>query len=75
MINDDVRRTDRLISIFPTRAASTPNCSGRMSPRWTCDGLLTTLVTVANETKRDNQVSVEVKFEGAPFDTFLDAGP
>ena len=74
VIEHDVRRLDRLISDISDASRLDAELQRQDVAPVDMRRLLTTLVTVANETKRDNQVSVEVKFEGAPFDTFSTPG-
>jgi two-component system sensor histidine kinase ChvG len=74
VIEHDVRRLDRLISDISDASRLDAELQRQDVAPVDMRRLLTTLVTVANETKRDNDVSVEVKFEGAPFDTFSTPG-
>ena len=71
VIEHDVKRLDRLISDISDASRLDAELQRQDVTPVNLRRLLTTLVTVANETRRGNNVSVAVQFEGrTPSDTF-----
>ena len=71
VIEHDVKRLDRLISDISDASRLDAELQRQDVTPVNLRRLLTTLVTVANETRRGNNVSVVVQFEGrTPSDTF-----
>ncbi len=70
VIEHDVRRLDRLISdISDASRLDAELQRGDVAPV-ELRRLLTTLTSVANETRLGHDVAVEIRFEGGPADTF-----
>lgn len=69
VIEHDVRRLDRLISDISDASRLDAELQRQDMAPVDMRRLLSTLVTVSNET-RHNNVDVQVRFEGASFDTF-----
>ena len=74
VIEHDVRRLDRLISDISDASRLDAELQRQDVAPVDMRRLLTTLVTVPNETRHNNNVSVQLHFEGASFDTFLVPG-
>ncbi len=74
VIEHDVRRLDRLISDISDASRLDAELQRQDVARVDLRRLLSTTVTIANETRHGNDVVAEVRFEGAPGDTFAVAG-
>jgi two-component system sensor histidine kinase ChvG len=75
VIEHDVKRLDRLISDISDASRLDAELQRQDMTSVGLRRLLTALVTVANETRRGNNIAVEVRFEGrGPNDTFSVAG-
>ncbi len=74
IIQHDVKRLDRLISDISDASRLDAELQRQEATPVDFVKLLNTLVGVANEVKRDDGVSVTLRFEGAPTDTFLVPG-
>ena len=74
VIQHDVKRLDRLISDISDASRLDAELQRQEAAPVDFAKLLNTLVGVANEVKRDDGVSVTLRFEGAPADTFLVPG-
>jgi two-component system sensor histidine kinase ChvG len=75
VIEHDVRRLDRLISDISDASRLDAELQRQDVEPVDMRRLLTTLVTVSNETKHNtNNVSVQVRFEGSANDTFSTPG-
>jgi two-component system sensor histidine kinase ChvG len=71
VIEHDVKRLDRLISDISDASRLDAELQRQDMTSVDLRRLLTALTTVANETRRSNNVAVEVRFEGrSPNDTF-----
>ena len=70
VIEHDVRRLDRLISDISDASRLDAELQRNDTAPVDVRRLLTTLTSVANETKLGNDVGVEVRFEGAASDAF-----
>lgn len=70
VIEHDVRRLDRLISDISDASRLDAELQRNDTAPVDVRRLLTTLTSVANETKLGHDVGVEVRFEGAATDTF-----
>ena len=71
VIEHDVKRLDRLISDISDASRLDAELQRQDMTSVDLRRLLTALTTVANETRRGNNVAVEVRFEGrSPADTF-----
>jgi two-component system sensor histidine kinase ChvG len=70
VIEHDVRRLDRLISDISDASRLDAELQRNDMAPVDVRRLLTTLTSVANETKLGHDVGVEVRFEGAPTDMF-----
>jgi two-component system, OmpR family, sensor histidine kinase ChvG len=71
VIEHDVKRLDRLISDISDASRLDAELQRQDMTSVDLRRLLTALTTVANETRRSNNVAVEVRFEGrSPHDTF-----
>jgi len=70
VIEHDVRRLDRLISDISDASRLDAELQRNEVAPVDIRRLLTTLTSVANETKLGHDVGVEVRFEGAAADTF-----
>jgi two-component system, OmpR family, sensor histidine kinase ChvG len=71
VIEHDVKRLDRLISDISDASRLDAELQRQDMTSVDLRRLLTALTTVANETRRGNNVAVEVRFEGrSPSDTF-----
>jgi two-component system, OmpR family, sensor histidine kinase ChvG len=74
VIEHDVRRLDRLISDISDASRLDAELQRQDVAPVDMRRLLNTLVTVSNETRHNNNVSVQVRFEGANFDAFAVPG-
>ncbi|MGB3272734.1 MAG: sensor histidine kinase [Xanthobacteraceae bacterium] len=74
VIQHDVRRLDRLISDISDASRLDAELQRQDVARVDMRRLLSTTATIANETRHGNDVTAEVRFEGAPGDTFAVAG-
>jgi two-component system sensor histidine kinase ChvG len=75
VIEHDVKRLDRLISDISDASRLDAELQRQDAIPVDLRRLLTTLVSVANETKLGHDVAVEVRFEGrSPTDNFLTTG-
>jgi two-component system sensor histidine kinase ChvG len=75
VIEHDVKRLDRLISDISDASRLDAELQRQDMTSVDLRRLLNALTTVANETRRGNNVMVEVRFEGrSPADTFLVPG-
>ncbi len=74
VIQHDVRRLDRLISDISDASRLDAELQRQDVARVDLRRLLSTTATIANETRHGNDVTAEVRFEGAPDDTFAVAG-
>jgi len=74
VIEHDVRRLDRLISDISDASRLDAELQRQDAAPVDLRRLLTTLVTVANETRHGNNVKVQVRFEGGAGDTFAVPG-
>ena len=74
VIQHDVRRLDRLISDISDASRLDAELQRQDAAPVDIRRLLTTLVTVANETSHGNNVDVQARFEGSPTDTFAVPG-
>ena len=74
VIEHDVRRLDRLISDISDASRLDAELQRQDAAPVDLRRLLTTLVTVANETSHGNTVAVQVRFEGSATDTFAVPG-
>jgi two-component system sensor histidine kinase ChvG len=70
VIEHDVRRLDRLISDISDASRLDAELQRQDVAPVDVRRLLTTLTSVANETKLGHDVAVETRFEGTPADTF-----
>ncbi|MGO9357629.1 MAG: stimulus-sensing domain-containing protein [Xanthobacteraceae bacterium] len=70
VIQHDVRRLDRLISDISDASRLDAELQRQDAAPVDLRRLLTTLVSVANETSHGNNVGVQVRFEGSPSDSF-----
>jgi two-component system sensor histidine kinase ChvG len=70
VIEHDVKRLDRLISDISDASRLDAELQRQDMTSVDLRRLLNALTTVANETRRGNNVMVEVRFEGSPADTF-----
>jgi two-component system sensor histidine kinase ChvG len=70
VIEHDVKRLDRLISDISDASRLDAELQRNEVAPVDIRRLLTTLTSVANETKLGHDVGVEVRFEGPPSDTF-----
>jgi len=70
VIEHDVRRLDRLISDISDASRLDAELQRQDAEPVDIRSLLTTLATVANETRQGTDVKVEPRFEGNPADTF-----
>ncbi len=76
VIEHDVKRLDRLISDISDASRLDAELQRQDAVRVDLRRLLTTLVSVANETKLGHDVAVETRFEGrGPTDAFAVTGP
>jgi two-component system sensor histidine kinase ChvG len=66
VIQDDVRRLDRLISDISDASRLDAELQRQESAPVDLNRLLSAVVTIANEVKRDNNVTVTLAFEGSP---------
>ena len=74
VIEHDVRRLDRLISDISDASRLDAELQRQDIGPVDVRRLLTTLTSVANETKLGHDVAVETRFEGGPADTFAVRG-
>jgi two-component system, OmpR family, sensor histidine kinase ChvG len=74
VIEHDVRRLDRLISDISDASRLDAELQRQDVSPIDMRRLLNTLVTVSNETRHNNNVAVQVQFEGTSFDTFAVPG-
>ena len=74
VIEHDVRRLDRLISDISDASRLDAELQRQDVAPVDMRRLLTTLVTVSNETRHNNNVSVQLHFDGASFDMFAVPG-
>jgi two-component system, OmpR family, sensor histidine kinase ChvG len=74
VIEHDVRRLDRLISDISDASRLDAELQRQDVAPVDIRRLLNTLVTVSNETRHNNNVAVQVRFEGAGFDSFAAPG-
>lgn len=74
VIEHDVRRLDRLISDISDASRLDAELQRQDIGPVDVRRLLTTLTSVANETKLGHDVAVETQFEGGPADTFAVRG-
>jgi two-component system sensor histidine kinase ChvG len=74
VIEHDVRRLDRLISDISDASRLDAELQRQDVAPVDMRRLLTTLVTVSNETRHHNNVAVQMRFEGTSFDTFAVPG-
>ena len=74
VIEHDVRRLDRLISDISDASRLDAELQRQDVAPVDMRRLLNTLVAVSNETKHSNNVTVQVRFEGATGDTFAVPG-
>ena len=74
VIQHDVRRLDRLISDIADASRLDAELQRQDAAPVDLRKLLTTIVTVANEIKRDENVNVSVAFEGGGRDGFIAPG-
>lgn len=74
VIEHDVRRLDRLISDISDASRLDAELQRQDVAPVDMRRLLTTLVAVSNETKHAHNVTAQVRFEGAAFDTFAVPG-
>jgi two-component system, OmpR family, sensor histidine kinase ChvG len=70
VIEHDVKRLDRLISDISDASRLDAELQRQDTAPVDVRRLLTTLTTVANETRLGNNIAVEARFEGRPTDTF-----
>jgi two-component system sensor histidine kinase ChvG len=70
VIEHDVRRLDRLITDISDASRLDAELQRQDAAPVDIRRLLTTLVSVANETSYGNNVRVQVRFDGAPTDSF-----
>lgn len=70
VIEHDVRRLDRLISDISDASRLDAELQRQDTEPVEIRRLLETLVSIANETQHGTNVSVHVRFEGSPSDTF-----
>jgi two-component system sensor histidine kinase ChvG len=70
VIEHDVKRLDRLISDISDASRLDAELQRQDMAPVDLRRLLTALASVANETRRGNNVAVELRFEGRPLDTF-----
>ena len=66
VIQDDVKRLDRLISDISDASRLDAELQRQEPAPVDLDRLLSAVVTIANEVKRDNDVTVTLAFEGSP---------
>jgi two-component system, OmpR family, sensor histidine kinase ChvG len=66
VIQDDVKRLDRLISDISDASRLDAELQRQVPAPVDLDRLLSAVVTIANEVKRDNGVMVTLAFEGSP---------
>jgi two-component system sensor histidine kinase ChvG len=74
VIEHDVRRLDRLISDISDASRLDAELQREDVAPVDMRRLLTTLVSVANETRHNNNIAVQVRFDGTSFDTFAVPG-
>ena len=75
VIEHDVKRLDRLISDISDASRLDAELQRQDMTSVDLRRLLTALATIANETRRGNNIAVELRFEGrGPNDTFLVPG-
>ena len=74
MIEHDVKRLDRLISDISDASRLDAELQRQDMTSVGLRRLLTALASVANETRRGNNIAVELRFEGRANDTFLVPG-
>jgi two-component system sensor histidine kinase ChvG len=74
VIEHDVRRLDRLISDISDASRLDAELQRNDVEPVDMRRLLTTLVSVANGAKQDNEVPVQVRFEGGTAESFLTRG-
>jgi two-component system sensor histidine kinase ChvG len=70
VIEHDVKRLDRLISDISDASRLDAELQRQDMAPVDLRRLLTALALVANETRRGNNIAVELRFEGRPLDTF-----
>ena len=66
VIEHDVKRLDRLISDISDASRLDAELQRRETDAVDLNKLLTTVVNIANEVRKDNDVKVSLKFEGSP---------
>jgi two-component system sensor histidine kinase ChvG len=74
VIEHDVKRLDRLISDISDASRLDAELQRQDMTPVDLRRLLTALASVANETRRGNNIAVELRFEGRPLDAFAVPG-